>query len=71
MVSPEYGREITACPEDRKNKCLAYIDRVKPCWEINQMICSRTLDGKRSLCEECVVYISNLKNIRKAASKAE
>lgn len=63
--------EITSCAEDRKNKCRAYRDRAKPCWELNQMICKRKSDGKGSRCEECVVYISNVKNIKKPASKAE
>jgi len=60
---------ITSCPEEKKNKCLAYIDRVKPCWELNQMICSRKSDSKGSLCEECVVYLSSAKNVRKTESK--
>lgn len=55
--------EITACPEDRKNKCLAYIDRVKPCWEINQMICSYN-SGKT--CKDCPVYLSKTKKLVKA-----
>ena len=51
--------EITICPEERKNRCLAFIDRVKPCWEINQMVCS---DSKlRNRCEECAVFISQTK----------
>lgn len=57
--------EITACPKDRKNKCLAYIDRVKPCWELNEMICSRRSDSKENRCEDCVVFISKTKHIRK------
>lgn len=56
--------EITSCPEERKSKCLAYRDRVKPCWELNHMICSRT-DGKGNRCEDCVVFISKTKHIRK------
>lgn len=63
--------EITSCPEERKNKCLAYIDRVKPCWELNQMICSRKSDGKINLCEECIVYLSRDKNVGKTESKSK
>lgn len=47
--------EITECSEDRRNKCSAYIDRTKACWELNRLICNRE-DGK--MCEDCVVYIS-------------
>jgi len=47
--------EITACTDDRKNKCSAYIDRTKPCWELNRMICN-TQSGR--ICEDCIVYIS-------------
>lgn len=47
--------EITACTEERKNKCSAYIDRTKPCWELNRMICNRET-GR--ICEDCIVYIS-------------
>jgi len=47
--------EITECSEERKNKCSAYIDKTKPCWELNRMICNRET-GK--ICEDCIVYIS-------------
>ena len=47
--------EITVCSEERKNKCSAYIDKTKPCWELNRMICNRE-SGK--ICEDCIVYIS-------------
>jgi hypothetical protein len=30
--------EITKCPEKRKNSCFAHKDRMKPCWELRQMI---------------------------------
>jgi MerR family transcriptional regulator/heat shock protein HspR len=55
--------EITMCPEERKNKCHAYKDRSKPCWEINQMICSNK-SGNR--CEDCIVFSSKAKHIRKS-----
>ncbi len=52
--------EITECSEERKNKCTAFIDKTKPCWELNRMICNKE-SGK--ICEDCVVYLANtLKN---------
>jgi MerR family transcriptional regulator/heat shock protein HspR len=45
--------EITSCPEDRKADCLAYVDRVKPCWELYETICSHRSDKS---CEQCIVY---------------
>jgi len=47
--------EITSCPDERKGKCSAYIDKTKPCWELNRMICN-TESGR--ICEDCVVFIS-------------
>jgi len=47
--------EITECSEERKTSCTAYIDRTKPCWELNRLICNRE-SGK--ICEDCVVYLS-------------
>ncbi len=47
--------EITSCPEERKGKCSAYIDKTKPCWELNRMICN-TESGR--ICEDCVVFIA-------------
>src|SRR5512134_1686266 len=47
--------ELTSCSDDRKDKCSAYIDRTKPCWELNRMICN-TQSGR--ICEDCIVYIS-------------
>lgn len=47
--------EITTCSDERREKCSAYIDKTKPCWELNRMICNRE-SGK--ICEDCVVYIS-------------
>lgn len=51
--------ELTECSEERKNRCSAYIDKTKPCWEINRMICNRE-NGK--VCEDCIVFLS--KNIK-------
>jgi MerR family transcriptional regulator/heat shock protein HspR len=48
--------EITMCSEDMRSQCSAYIDKTKPCWELNRMICNQE-SGK--ICEDCVVYISN------------
>lgn len=47
--------EITECSEERRNSCTAYIDKTKPCWELNRLICNRE-SGK--ICEDCVVYLS-------------
>jgi MerR family transcriptional regulator/heat shock protein HspR len=47
--------EITECTEERKNNCTAFIDKTKPCWELNRLICQRE-SGK--ICEDCVVYLS-------------
>lgn len=49
--------EIKNCPAERKTECLAYVDRVKPCWELNKMICSHNSGSKGDRCEECVVYL--------------
>ena len=47
--------EMTGCSEERKNQCSAFIDKTKPCWELNRMICNKKT-GK--ICEDCIVYIS-------------
>jgi len=46
--------EITDCPNEKRKNCLAYIDRSKPCWELNRKICHRE-SGK--VCDECIVYL--------------
>ncbi|MDI6889361.1 MAG: MerR family transcriptional regulator [Thermodesulfovibrionales bacterium] len=47
--------EITGCSEGEREKCSAYIERIKPCWELNRTICQ----GESSrLCENCVVFLS-------------
>ncbi len=57
--------EITECSEDRRNSCTAFIDKSKPCWELNRLICNRE-SGK--ICEDCVVYISHkMKAVKKRA----
>lgn len=57
--------EITTCPEERRTKCLAYVDRAKPCWELNKMICSSNLKSGKGKCEDCIVFLSREKQIRK------
>ncbi|MFZ6016240.1 MAG: MerR family transcriptional regulator [Nitrospirota bacterium] len=55
--------EITECSEERRNKCSACIDRTKPCWELNRMICQGE-SGR--ICEDCVVFLS--KTIKKSVN---
>lgn len=50
--------EITECSEEKRNKCTAYVDKTRPCWELNRTICNRE-SGK--LCEDCVVYMASNK----------
>lgn len=50
--------EITNCPEEKKSKCSAYVDRSKPCWEINQTVCKRE---NNKVCFDCVVYMARTK----------
>jgi MerR family transcriptional regulator/heat shock protein HspR len=57
--------EITACEDRKKNSCLAYRDRIKPCWELNRMICSNT-SGKG--CKGCIVFLEE-HEIRKKPQK--
>ncbi|MFN3739812.1 MAG: MerR family transcriptional regulator [Thermodesulfovibrionales bacterium] len=47
--------EITQCSEEKRKNCSAFIDRSKPCWELNRMICQKN-SGK--VCEDCIVYLS-------------
>lgn len=47
--------ELTDCSEERKANCSAFIDKTKPCWELNRMVCNRE-SGR--ICEDCVVFIS-------------
>lgn len=56
--------EITNCTEKTKSTCLAYKDRLKPCWELNQMICSR---ASAAGCEDCIVFLQNQKEHAPAA----
>ena len=56
--------DLTGCPEKEREKCSAFIERVKPCWELNKSICKK---GSPKICENCVVYLS--KNIKKEQIK--
>ncbi|MGE5894263.1 MAG: MerR family transcriptional regulator [bacterium] len=47
--------EITQCSEERRSHCSASIEKAKPCWELNRMICHKE-SGK--ICEDCVVFLS-------------
>ena len=47
--------EITSCSEEKKNKCTAFVDKTKPCWELNRTICNRESE---KMCEDCVVYMA-------------
>ncbi len=58
--------ELTECSESRRKNCSAYIDKTKPCWELNRKIC-QTESGK--LCEDCVVYISKSRGTVKEKKK--
>lgn len=51
--------EIKDCPPDRRDRCSALVDKSKPCWELNRMRCTKDPD---QYCEECIVYLSFLKN---------
>lgn len=46
--------EIKNCSDKKKNQCLAFKTRKKPCWELNEVICNR-LSGVR--CEDCAVFL--------------
>jgi MerR family transcriptional regulator/heat shock protein HspR len=47
--------ELTGCPEHEREKCSAYIDRTKPCWELNRSICR--IEPSR-VCANCAVFLS-------------
>lgn len=51
--------ELRGCSEDARKECSAFINKGKPCWELNRSICKQ-VSGK--ICESCVVYLSRLKN---------
>ncbi len=47
--------EIMECSEERRSNCSSFIERNKPCWELNRMICNQE-SGR--LCDDCVVFLS-------------
>jgi MerR family transcriptional regulator/heat shock protein HspR len=49
--------ELTECSEERRKQCSSYIDRTKPCWELNRKICN--VDSGK-ICDDCIVYISKM-----------
>lgn len=55
--------DINECPKEVREKCLAYIDKSKPCWELNSLICQRN-SGK--LCKDCIVYLSRVRKTNKS-----
>ncbi|KKM08274.1 hypothetical protein LCGC14_1725520 [marine sediment metagenome] len=59
--------ELTECTTDRRSSCSSYIDKTRPCWELNRRICARE-SGK--ICEDCIVFISK-RQIAKIKPKEE
>lgn len=47
--------ELIKCSEESKDRCSAYIDRTKPCWELSKTICQ---GATVKVCEDCVVFLS-------------
>jgi MerR family transcriptional regulator/heat shock protein HspR len=47
--------ELTGCPDPERKKCSAYIDKTKPCWELNRSICR--INSSRA-CEQCAIFLS-------------
>jgi MerR family transcriptional regulator/heat shock protein HspR len=48
--------EILDCKT--REKCSAYRDKLKDCWEMNKMCSNRMPQCK---CEECIIYLSHIK----------
>ncbi len=46
--------EIKECAEKDRNNCLAFKNRSKPCWELNQMICTKS---SGSACKDCIIFM--------------
>lgn len=59
--------EITKCPQDKRSKCSAFVDRTVPCWQLASTACSRELKQ----CEKCEVYIKAMKEAKEVASTTE
>lgn len=51
--------DIKKCPDEKRMVCSAPRNQTKPCWEISRMVC--TLDSGRTLCQDCIVYLSRRK----------
>lgn len=49
--------ELTGCHEQERKNCSAYIDKTKPCWELNKNICR--IEASNS-CEKCTVFLSKI-----------
>lgn len=47
--------EIKDCPPEIRDECSAFVDRSRPCWELNKMRCKR---DSNQYCEECVIYLA-------------
>jgi MerR family transcriptional regulator/heat shock protein HspR len=51
--------EIKDCPTERRDRCSAFVDRSKPCYELNRTRCKKDPD---QYCEECIIYLASLKS---------
>jgi MerR family transcriptional regulator/heat shock protein HspR len=60
--------ELTECETSRRESCSSYIDKTRPCWELNRRICARE-SGK--ICEDCVVFISKQQVAHNKMQEAE
>ncbi len=47
--------EMADCSKTIRDKCSAYRDKTRPCWELNRMVCKY---DTRKVCEDCIVYLS-------------
>lgn len=56
--------KLTNCPEERRKNCLAFKDKARPCWELNKIICSNSSKIGKKKCEECIVFLSKIKQIK-------
>lgn len=45
--------EIKDCPEEKREKCSAYVDQSRPCWERASTACAKELNQ----CQDCEVFI--------------
>ena len=54
--------ELINCSKERRESCSSYINKTKPCWELNRRICA-SQSGK--MCEDCVVYLSKHQDVGK------